>query len=80
MLEPIRARFASSCSKNGINEAAIDTSCFGETSIKEASLGSISRKSPLNLAVIRSEVNCPESSKGLLAWAMTSFSSWSAVR
>ena len=33
MLEPIRALFASSFSKNGINEAATETSCFGETSI-----------------------------------------------
>ena len=27
IFEPINALFASSCSKNGINEAAIDTTC-----------------------------------------------------
>ena len=32
MLELIKALFASSFSKKGINEAATDTSCFGETS------------------------------------------------
>ena len=34
MLEPIKALFASSFSKNGINAAATDTNCFGETSMK----------------------------------------------
>jgi hypothetical protein len=34
MLEPISARFASSFSRNGISEAATDTSCFGDTSIR----------------------------------------------
>jgi len=33
MLDPISARFASSCSRNGINAAATDTSCFGDTSM-----------------------------------------------
>ena len=33
MFDPLRALLASSFSKNGINEAATDTSCFGETSI-----------------------------------------------
>ena len=33
MLEPINARFASSCSRNGINPAATDTSCLGEMSM-----------------------------------------------
>ena len=32
MLDPIKALFASSFSKKGINEAATDTSCFGDTS------------------------------------------------
>ncbi len=32
MFEPIRARLASSCSRNGMSEAATETSCFGETS------------------------------------------------
>ena len=33
MFEPINARFASSCSRNGIRPAATETSCFGETSM-----------------------------------------------
>ena len=33
MFEPINARFASSCSRNGISDAATDTICFGETSM-----------------------------------------------
>ena len=33
MLEPIRALFASSCSKNGINAVDTDTICIGDTSI-----------------------------------------------
>ena len=33
MFDPISARFASSFSRNGMSEAATDTSCFGETSM-----------------------------------------------
>ena len=33
MFEPINARLASSCSRNGIKLAATETSCFGETSM-----------------------------------------------
>ena len=33
MFEPISARFASSCSRNGISEAATETTCLGETSM-----------------------------------------------
>ena len=33
MFDPISARFASSFSRNGISEAATETSCFGETSM-----------------------------------------------
>ena len=33
ILEPIKALFASSFSRNGINEAAQETTCFGDTSI-----------------------------------------------
>jgi hypothetical protein len=33
MLAPIRARLASSCSRNGISEVATETICFGEMSI-----------------------------------------------
>ena len=31
ILDPISALFASSCSKKGINEVAIDITCIGET-------------------------------------------------
>ena len=34
MFEPMSARLASSCSKNGISAAATETTCFGETSMK----------------------------------------------
>ena len=33
MFEPMSARFASSCSRKGISEAATDTICFGDTSM-----------------------------------------------
>ena len=33
MFEPISARFASSCSRNGMSAAAIETSCSGATSM-----------------------------------------------
>ena len=33
IFDPINALLASSFSKNGINDAATDTNCFGETSI-----------------------------------------------
>ena len=33
MFEPMSARFASSFSRNGISDAATETSCFGDTSM-----------------------------------------------
>ena len=33
MFEPISARLASSCSRNGISAPATDMVCFGETSM-----------------------------------------------
>ena len=33
MFEPMSARLASSCSRNGIRDAATETICFGETSM-----------------------------------------------
>ena len=39
MFEPMSARFASSCSRNGISAAAGDTSWIGETSMYSTSLG-----------------------------------------
>ena len=40
MFEPISARLASSFSRNGISDAATETSCFGETSMYSISLRS----------------------------------------
>ena len=37
MFEPMSARFASSFSRNGMSEAATDTSWFGDTSIRSTS-------------------------------------------
>ena len=34
MFEPMRARLASSFSRKGISEAATETTCFGDTSIR----------------------------------------------
>jgi hypothetical protein len=42
MLLPISARFASSCSRNGISAAAIDTSCSGATSMNSIRSGASS--------------------------------------
>ena len=39
MFEPINARCASSCSKNGIKDAAIEAICCGATSIRFTSEG-----------------------------------------
>ena len=39
MFAPISARFASSCSRNGISAAATLTVCFGETSTKSTRSG-----------------------------------------
>ena len=44
MFEPISARFASSFSRNGISDAATDTSWFGDTSIISTSSGGDHRR------------------------------------
>jgi hypothetical protein len=41
MFEPISARLASSFSRNGISEAATDTSCLGDTSIRSTDLARV---------------------------------------
>ena len=38
MFEPMSARFASSCSRNGIRDVATLTICFGDTSMKSTSV------------------------------------------
>src|SRR5439155_1435628 len=54
MFEPIRARLASSCSRNGINAVATLTVCFGETSMYSMRFTSATRKRFLVRAVVRS--------------------------
>ena len=79
MFEPINARFASSCSKNGINEAAIDAIWFGATSINWTWSGVTTGKSPSNLALICSSVKVPSGATFASACAITSPSSSSAL-
>ena len=80
MLEPIRALFASSCSKNGIKEAAIETICFGETSIYSIDSGGIKVNSFWYLAEINSSISLFFPSRVVLAWAITKFPSSIAER
>ena len=70
MFEPMSARFASSFSRNGISEAATDTSWFGDTSIRVTSSALAMTKSPLWRQRMRSSVNLPFLSIGVFAWAM----------
>ena len=80
MFEPISARLASSCSRNGISAVATDQIWSGETSIRSTSFGAASMNSPSR----ERHVTCgPLSllvfgSISAFAWAMT-FSS-SSVR
>ncbi|OPY06413.1 MAG: hypothetical protein A4E67_01479 [Syntrophaceae bacterium PtaB.Bin038] len=46
MLEPMSARFASSCSRKGMRAAATETSWFGETSMSSTSSGTTVTNSP----------------------------------
>ena len=46
MLDPMRARFASSFSRKGISDAATDTSWFGDTSIMSTRSGGVITNSP----------------------------------
>ena len=71
IFEPIRALFASSCSKKGIKAAAIETTCWGETSIKSTLEGFISSNSFLYLTGTSSSVNLLFLSIFALAWAIT---------
>ena len=71
MFEPMRARFASSCSRNGMSAAATETICRGDTSM----YCTPSRGDRVNSfrcrQVTRSSMNRPSPSRGALAWAMT---------
>ena len=66
---------ASSFSKKGINAAATDTSCFGETSIK--SILSLEDNSKLRffLQATNSSTNEPSLFNAEFAWAIVYFSS-----
>ena len=67
MLEPIKALLASSFSKKGINAAATETNCFGETSIKCTSFGFKRKKSPSFLQETKSRSKEPSAFKGSFA-------------
>ena len=71
MFDPISARFASSCSRNGIKDAATDTICFGLTSMKSI----LSEADKVNSFWVRQEIrsstNSPFSFRVAFACAMT---------
>ena len=70
MLDPIKALFASSFSKNGINEAATDTNCFGDTSTYSTNSGLAKIKLRDFLHEQSCSVKLPFSSICELAWAI----------
>jgi len=78
MLDPISARLASSFSRNGINDAATETSWFGDTSIRLMSSGRAWGNSPALRQETSGVTKWPFLSKAAFAWAMTCFSSSSA--
>ena len=82
MFEPISARLASSCSRNGISAVATDQIWSGETSIRSTSLGAASTSSPSReRQVTPGPLSLPDfSSISALACAMTFSSSWLASR
>ena len=71
MFEPISARFASSCSRNGMRAAATDTICFGDTSM----YWTLSGVDIVNSLFTRTETSSLTKrlsvSSSALAWAMT---------
>ena len=71
MLEPISARLASSCSRNGISEAATDTICEGATSMYCTSSGDFSSNSFLKRHDTSVSVSLPVLSIEAFACAMT---------
>ena len=82
MFEPISARLASSCSRNGINAVATDQIWVGETSIRSTCFGDAVTASP---SAARHSTWGPFSrwvfgSISALAWAIVCSSSWVASR
>ena len=80
MFEPISARLASSFSRNGMRQAATETSCFGLTSMYSISSRCFSTKLPAWRALTSSGTMRPFSSSSTLACAMTYLSSSQAER
>ena len=88
MFEPISARFASSCSRNGISEAATDTICFGDTSMYWILSGVESMNSFWKRLETSSSLNPPFASSEAFACAITycassiaeRYSIWSVTR
>ena len=79
MFDPMRARFASSCSRKGIRLAAIDAIWFGATSMSVTSWAVTTGKSAPSRALMRSGCRkWPSSSIGTFDWATTCPSSSSA--
>ena len=68
MFEPINARLASSCSKNGIIAVATDQTCRGDTSMKSTSSGRTKSTSPpLRRTKTRSSEKVPSAAKAAFA-------------
>ena len=70
IFDPIRALFASSFSRKGINAAATDTVCWGLTSTKSTEAGGTRSKSPSCLQLRSSDSKLPFSSAGSSACAI----------
>jgi hypothetical protein len=71
MFEPIKARLASSCSRNGISDAATDTICAGATSMNWTLSAVESMNSFLQRHETSSSLSLPFLSSCALACAIT---------
>jgi len=80
MLDPIRARLASSFSRNGTSAAATETSCLGETSMNCTWSGVVMMKLPPLRHDTSSSVRRWRLSTVALAWAIMYFASSIADR
>ena len=82
MFEPMSARLASSCSRNGISEVPTDQIWSGETSISSTSLGATSDSSPSRERQVTLGPRSLPVLKSIsaLAWAIVRSSSWVASR
>ena len=81
MFEPISARLASSCSRNGIIAVATDQICSGETSIRSTSFGGTLTYWPASVRQrTESSVSFPFLSSGVVDCAIRRSCSWLASR